>query len=244
MNAARHLPSARKSIGIASTIRWVSQWVAFCVALGSLTSAVADTGRPVIERHSYLETTGSHAIPIEYAIERGDQVIIRVQRADEIFYTRCEPSGATIEWHYRRKAADVHAHRDGRILVVQGHRQGKPFQKRHSIDEAPWFQPLSYALQPYLQSDRQTLRFWLIRADNFEPVKLKAVHSDIEEIFVDGRLCQSRRIDVSPSGPLSFVWHGSYWFRKSDAVFLQYAGGHLLSGPDDRVIRIRPGEDP
>ena len=68
MNAARHLPSARKSIGIASRIRWVSQWVAVCVALGSLTSAVADTGRPVIERHSYLETTGSHAIPIEYVV--------------------------------------------------------------------------------------------------------------------------------------------------------------------------------
>jgi hypothetical protein len=43
---------------------------------------------------------------------------------------------------------------------------------------------------------------------------------------------------------LSFVWHGSYWFRKSDAVFLQYAGGHLLSGPDDTVIRIRPEVDP
>lgn len=75
-------------------------------------------------------------------------------------------------------------------------------------------------------------------------IKLKAVHSGTEEIFVDGRLCQSRRIDVSPSGPLSFVWRGSYWSRKSDAVFLQYAGRHLLSGPDDTVIRIRPEVDP
>jgi hypothetical protein len=234
----------RKSIGIATRIRWVSQWVTVCVALGSFTSAVAETGRPVTERHSYLETTGTHAIPIEYAIERGDRVVIRVQRADEFFYNRCEPSGATIEWRYRGKDADVHAHRDGRMLVVQGHRQGKPFQKRHPIDETPWFQPLSYALQPYLQLDRQTLRFWLIRADNFEPVKLKAVYSGTEEIFVDGRLYSSRRIDVSPSGPWSFVWHGSYWFRKSDAVFLQYVGRHLLSGPDDTVIRIRPEVDP
>jgi hypothetical protein len=124
--------------------------------------------------------------------------------------------------------------------VVQGHRQGKPFQKSHPIDEAPWFQPLSYALQPFMQSDRRTLRFWLIRTDNFEPVKLKAVRSGTEEIFVDGRQYSSSRIDVSPSGPLSFVWHGSYWFRQSDAVFLQYAGGHLLSGPEETVIRIRP----
>ncbi|MGD8676216.1 MAG: hypothetical protein PVG81_10470 [Desulfobacterales bacterium] len=43
---------------------------------------------------------------------------------------------------------------------------------------------------------------------------------------------------------MSFVWHGSYWFRKSDAVFLQYARGHLLSVPDDTVIRIRTDADP
>ena len=162
----------------------------------------------------------------------------------KIFYNRCEPSGATIEWQYRGQEADVRAHREGRTLVVQGQRQGKPFKKSHPIDEAPWWQPLSYALQPFVQSDRQTLRFWLIRTDNFEPMKLKAVRSGTEEIFVDGRQYSSSRIDVSPSGPLSFVWHGSYWFRQSDAVFLQYAGGHLLSGALDTLIRIRPQADP
>ena len=177
-------------------------------------------------------------------IERGEQVVIRVERADEHFYNRCETSGATVEWNYRGDNVEVRAQRDGRILVVQGHRHGKPFQNRYSIDEAPWFQPLSYALQPYLQSDRQALRFWLIRADNFEPVKLTAVHSGTEEIFIDGRLHSSSRIDVSPSGPLSFVWRGSYWFRESDAVFLQYAGGHLLSGLEDTVISIRTEADP
>jgi len=43
---------------------------------------------------------------------------------------------------------------------------------------------------------------------------------------------------------LSFVWHGSYWFRQPDGVFLQYAGGHLLSGPNDTFIRIRTEADP
>jgi len=139
---------------------------------------------------------------------------------------------------------EVRAQRDGRILVVQGHRHGKPFQNRFPIDEAPWFQPISYALQPFAHSNRKVLRFWLIRTDNFKPVKLKAVRSDTEGIFIDGRCYFSNRIDVSPNGPLSFVWHGSYWFRQSDGVFLQYAGEHLLSGPEDTVIRIRTDADP
>ena len=238
------MSSTRRTITAANRIAWVGRWLAVWVAVGSLPPAAAETGRTVIERYIYAETTGSHEIPIEYLIERGAQVVIRVQRSDGIFHNRCEPSGATIEWHYRGKDADVRAHREGRTLVVQGQWQGKTFQKRHSIDEAPWFQPLSYALQPFMQSDRQTLRFWLIRTDNFEPVKLKAVRSGTEEIFVDGRQYSSSRIDVSPSGPLSFVWHGSYWFRQSDAVFLQYAGGHLLSGALDTLIRIRTQADP
>jgi hypothetical protein len=228
----------------AKWIAWVGRWMAAWIAVGSLPSAVAETGRPVIEHYTYAETTGSHSIPTEYVIERGKQVVIRVKRADEHFYNRCESSGATIEWHYRGKDADVRAHRDGRTLVVQGHRQGKPFQKRHPIDDAPWLQPLSYALQPFLKLDRQTLRFWLIRTDNLEPVKLKAVRSGTEEIFVDGRNYSSSRIDVSPCGPLSFVWRGSYWFRQADGVFLQYAGGHLLSGPENTLIRIRTKGDP
>ncbi len=240
MNAFKRLAPADRKI---AAVKWIT-WIAVWAAAGIVPSAAAETGRPEAERYSYVETTGSQAVSIEYVIERSDQVVIRVQRADEYFYNRCEPSGATIEWHYRGKDADVRAHRDGRILVAQGHRQGKPFQKRHPIDEAPWLQPLSYALQSYSQSDRRTLRFWLIRTDNFEPVKLKAVRSGTEEIFVDGRQYSSSRIDVSPSGPLSFVWHGSYWFRQSDAVFLQYAGGHLLSGALDTLIRIRTQADP
>jgi len=95
-----------------------------------------------------------------------------------------------------------------------------------------------------VQSDRQVFRFWLIRADNFEPIKLKAVRSGTEMIFVDGRNYSSSRIDVSPSGPFSFVWRGSYWFRQSDAVFFQYAGEHLLSWALDTLIRIRTPADP
>ena len=232
---------ARRAITAAKWIARIGPWLAVWVAVGGLPSATAETGRPAIERYTYAETTGSQAIPIEYVIERGEQVVIRVERADEHFYNRCEPSGATIEWRYRGKDADVRARRDGRTLVVQGHRQGKPCQKRHPIDEAPWLQPLSYALQPLLKLDRQAVRFWLIRADNFEPIKLKASRSGTEKIFVDGRHYSSSRIDVSPCGPLSFVWRGSYWFRQADGVFLQYAGGHLLSGPKNTFIRIRTG---
>ena len=238
------MSSARRTITAVNWIGWVGRWLAVWIAVGFLPLAAAETGRPAVEHYTYQETTGSRVIPIEYTIERGEQVVIKVARADEHFFNRCETSGATVEWSYRGDNGEVRAQRDGRILVVQGHRQGKPFQKSHPIDEAPWFQPLSYALQPFMQSDRRTLRFWLIRTDNFEPVKLKAVRSGTEEIFVDGRQYSSSRIDVSPSGPLSFVWHGSYWFRQSDAVFLQYAGGHLLSGALDTLIHIRTQADP
>ena len=164
MNALKRLAPADRKIAAAKWITWAAVWA----AAGIVPPAAAETGRPAAERYSYVETTGSRAIPIEYVIEKGEQVVIRVKRADEHFYNRCEPSGATVEWNYRGDDVEVRAQRDGRTLVVQGHRHGKPFQQQHPIDEAPWFQPLSYVLKPFVQSDRQVLRFWLIRTDNLE----------------------------------------------------------------------------
>ena len=77
------MSSARRTITAENWIAWVGRWLAVWVAVGSLPPAAAETGRTVIERYTYAETTGSQEIPIEYLIERGDQVVIRVQRADE-----------------------------------------------------------------------------------------------------------------------------------------------------------------
>ena len=130
------MPPARRTITAANWIAWVSRWLAVWVALGFLPPAAAESGRPAIEHYTYEETTGSHAIPIEYVV----------------------------------------------------------------------------------QIPKRSL-------------------STVDAIF-------GSRIDVSPSGPLAFVWHGSYWFRQPDGVFLQYAGGHLLSEPKDTFIRIRTEADP
>jgi hypothetical protein len=215
-------------------------WMASAVLLPAAVDAGSTTA---IEHFTYDEITGSQQIQITYRIEKGDPVLIQVKRADELFFNRCEPTGNTIEWHFRGRTSEVSVQRQGQSLIVGGHRQGKPFQKTYPIDASPWLQPLSYALQPHLWPNKRTIRFWLIRSDTFEPVKLKAVRSETEEILLDGKRFPSCRVDVSPSGPLSFIWHGRYWFRKSDGVFLRYAGGSLLSGAGDTVISLRMDAD-
>lgn len=238
------LPPARKPLKPAFCILWCCWGAAFWMAVGRTSYAAPEKARPVIERYNYTEMNGALVIPIAYEIERGQEVVVRVRRGGEEFYNQCDLSGATIEWRYRGDRDEVAAHVDNRTLVIGGTRNGKPFQNRYPIGEAPWFQPLSYALRPFSRSGQKSVRFWLIRTDNLEPVKMKAVNSGAEEILVNGRRYRSIRIDVSPSGPLSFVWRGSYWFRESDGVFLQYAGGHVLSGPEEMVIRIRPDAGP
>jgi hypothetical protein len=173
-------------------------------------------------------------------IETDAYVDIRVQRAGEHFFNRCDTSGATTEWHYRHGPVDVQVLRKNRSLLVRGHRNGRSFEERHSIDDAPWFQPLSYALRPFLKSGQRSVSFWFMRSDNFKPVKLQAVRAGTEEIWIGGQRFSGTRVDVSPVGALSFVWQGSYWFEGNDGIFLQYTGGHLFSGAEDTVIRLRP----
>lgn len=63
------MPPARRTITAANWIAWVSRWLAVWVALGFLPPAAAESGRPAIEHYTYEETTGSHAIPIEYVVQ-------------------------------------------------------------------------------------------------------------------------------------------------------------------------------
>lgn len=222
----------------------VCVWGAVWMAAGAVSWAAIGAGGPAVARYSYEEATGTEVIPIEYAIERGEQVVIRVQRGAEEYYNRCDVSGATVEWHFRGKSAEVRARRVDNTLVIEGLREGKAFRQSSAIDGAPWLQPLSYALRPFATSGRQSLQFWFIRPDNFDPVKMKATRAGSEEITVGQQRYQCTKIDVSPAGLLSIVWRGSYWFRKSDTLFLRYSGGDLLSGPADTVIHIRPESGP
>jgi len=121
---------------------------------------------------------------------------------------------------------------------IFGMQNGIVLENTMQIDEDPWFQALSYSLRDFNTSDRHTMRFWLVRQDTLEPVKLSADKVAKEK----NSLCngeQAVTIEIRPVGLLSPFWHATYWFRKDDNVLCRYEGRHGAWGTPLTVISMK-----
>ncbi|HSO09404.1 MAG TPA: hypothetical protein VLR45_05405 [Desulfoprunum sp.] len=56
-----------------------------------------------------------------------------------------------------------------------------------TVDDRPWFQPLSFSLGAFLATPQSEVSFWMIRSDNLEVVAMQAAKGEVEEITVAGR---------------------------------------------------------
>lgn len=98
-------------------------------------------------RYTYLEQTGADKFEHTWTIQQnGNNVETRWISPDKAYYNRCDGAGNTLEWRVKYADGLITAKRAGNLIEFEGLRNGKPFSKQAAIDEAPWFQPLSYAL--------------------------------------------------------------------------------------------------
>jgi hypothetical protein len=108
----------------------------------------------------------------------------------------------------------------------------------HQIDGLPWYQPLSLSLRSFLQSPDDLVSFWSIRQDTLEPVKLTAHKTAVESLSLGDEPRDAFKIIVRPAGLLAPFWRGTYWYDRSNGLFLQYRGVNGLPGTPETVIRI------
>lgn len=110
--------------------------------------------------------------------------------------------------------------------------------RKIEIDDAPWFQALSYSLRQFISSRETEMEFWHIRQDTLEPVKLSARKLQKEmETKCNGE--PAAEVEIRPVGMLGRFWHASYWFRKKDNVFCRYEGRHGIWGAPLTVISLQ-----
>jgi hypothetical protein len=188
---------------------------------------------------TYRETTDAQTIPFTWELKRrGDDIHIEVTREKERFFNRFEPSGATIRWRHLAPARDITAHREGDRIVLKGLIEGKEIEKAWTIDDAPWYQALSFCLCTFLESDERKIEFWMIRPDTVNAIKMQAEKVAQEPVAVDGRKFQTMHIKVRRAGFLSLFWHGDYWYRLEDGLFLKYKGVHGSPGTPATVVEV------
>lgn len=190
--------------------------------------------------YSYLEKDGYQVIPFNWKAEEGsDGIAITVTEQGKTFYNLCTADGKTLKWHMQiEDKHDITAIRKDDGLHIKGIRFGKEYSKSITIDERPWYQPLSFSLGNFLDSTALKTSFWLIRADKIEVIALKAEKVGGADFVFDGTAVPAQKIEIRAEGFYSNFWHATYWYRKSDNLFLRYQSTHGLPGSAETIVEL------
>lgn len=183
------------------------------------------------ESHHYEEKTGDTIKEYNWTMSKiQENCKITIDEPEEQHALITDPTGKTQSWMLKKKNTDITAYHDGTSIQISGKHEEKNIKKSYALDNSPWFQYLSLSLRLSLQTlEQNDLTFWLIRPDTFECNKMKATFKNEQTITTyDGKETLASVIDVRLTGWKSTFWHGTYWFRKSDGLFLKYES---VNGP-------------
>ncbi len=191
----------------------------------------------------YLEARGETVQTRRFLVEpNGKGVAIQSSIRDNWFFTECDFSGNTRQWHVNKAESDFRAVRDGNIITISGRFSGQSVNKTLEKDELPWFQSLYYSLGRFVQSDKEEIEFWMIRPDNLSLVKLHAQKETVEMIRINGHEEETQKVRLNATGLLSFIWYGYYWYTPKDGVMVKYKDMKALPGRSKLTMHLSQAE--
>ena len=225
----------------ARVLYWDVWWRPFVLflylaATCDIVSAAA-SGSP----YMYQERVGKKLTPFYWQKDvKGNRVLVSVWGRDTSFLNLCTSDGATLGYHLvnRIKDTDIYVRREGDVLQIGGIREGEKYKAAVEIDQRPWRQPLSFSLGTFLRSDRAYMSFWSVRADSVEPIALVVKKLGEEQLDFPVPGTMSVKLEVRAEGIYSHFWHGTYWFRRSDQLFLMYRAVNGFPGTPETVVRL------
>ena len=189
----------------------------------------------------YRERTGDQQqIEYRWSLEqRNELFIISSIQPEKQFQTVCTADGATLSWSLQKSNGEsMTAHREGNTMHLFGKMDGKTTDKDITIDDRPWFQPLSFSLRSMVTGTKTEQDFWIVRPDNFSLVVLKAEKNECRTAEINNKEEDICEVEIKKKGWLASFWHASYWFRKSDGLFVEYRSVHGLPGTSETVIQL------
>jgi hypothetical protein len=223
------------------SLKWLLVFFSVCVlfsrALGDISA-----GTETIESGVYC-----------YKVEEGDEVNtvtwdisykeifteIHVSDGKQKMVNICRRDGETLYWSSSKEdGTKVHINRVDNALRITKEISGEYSSNIQEIDKLPWFQPLSYSLQNFLISDNNVVHFWSVRNDTLDVVHLKAAKAGREMLVFGDVEVPTMKIEIRMAGIFAPFWHGTYWYRLTDLLFLQYRGAQGPPGSARMLIRF------
>ncbi len=199
-----------------------------------------------IESYHYIEKTGAAKKEIQWCVDKSQPSRLVYISKGEIHTTQTNQSFATLEWKMEKSMEDtlLHARRQADTIIIDGRFKGNDLRKVLHIDEDPWYQATSWSLRPFILSPVNSVRFWTVRINTLKAYKITATKKQNEDLSLGTGNEDAIQVDLRLSGMLAPFWKSTYWFRRSDGVFLRFEGPSGPPGAPDMVVEYRGPSDP
>lgn len=192
------------------------------------------------QSHLYQEKSGADVKEFRWNLSSSAQEeLVTVLEEDATLINHCDLGGQTLAWHFQQgEQTDIQARREGNLLRLTGILRGEKVERSEPLDDRPWYQPLSFSLRGFIDSADLKRSFWMIRSDNLELVTIQAEKLGVEEVLVSGRKVQATKVEIRKEGLFASLWHGDYWFRTGDNLFVRYQGVHGPPRTPESLVQL------
>ena len=192
-------------------------------------------------KNSYKISSGEDVNYSTFSIsEKGSQILYTYNHETEEQINYYDQNGVTQIFTHKDSLnnIDYSAVKDGKRIILKGNSGEKNINKTIKIDDNPWKQSMSYSLSEFALGKEEKITFWIVRLDKLKGAKIQAKKIEKEDIQVNEKQYNAVKVKISAPGLLSNFWHGNYWFRCSDGLFLKYEGLNGLPGAGKTIIEF------
>lgn len=192
------------------------------------------------EEYRYQEQKGKEISSFTWKIENiGDKVLISVLKNGNSYISTCTSDGSTRQWQMMEvQKGNIEAARVENLLNVSGKLEGAPYENVAGLGSLPWLQEPFYALAKFINSPYRDISYWSIREGEIVPVLFKARKRGPESVSINGKMIQTKKVEVSTDEFFSRLWRGFYWFREGDDRLVMYRSEPGIPGAKETVVTM------
>lgn len=124
-----------------------------------------------------------------------------------------------------KEKTDYVGERKDTSLFIRGQFKGEKIERAMVIDERPFYFNPKIGLATFVQSGKEQGRFWGFQNKELKAYPMKATNKGLERISVNGKNVEAVRVHWTVDDFLSAFFQRTYWFRRSDGLYLKQKTG-------------------
>ena len=176
--------------------------------------------------------------------ERQDDFLL-YNRGEDIRQTiKSKKNIGTISWLIENRIrqsfikADRRTELNKSVVKITGNIDGNRIEKSFEPGDVPWIQCIEFEMKDFILSDKNEMKFWMIRQYDAEPVLMKIEKKEVQEKLFLKKKIQVIYAEVKEDNILSDFSILKYWFKKENGLCIAFHGSDGTKEQNKVMIKL------